>query len=131
MFELVIAIFVVATLATLGFSHYRGYRERALDAEAQTNLGAIIGAERDFRRQSASTFYISANHALLNANLAGVMLSTAANRPWNYLTRQNAANNVCCAQATRTVAPVRNWRLCTNGNQPVAGTCGAAAGNCP
>jgi prepilin-type N-terminal cleavage/methylation domain-containing protein len=128
--EMLITIAVIAVIGSLSFMHYKSFREKAYDGEAQTNLAMIIGAERDYRRQQG-TFLATGSEATLNANLAGVFLSTAGGRPWDYLTNRNGANSVCCAQATRTVAPVRRWRLCTNGNQPVAGTCGANAANCP
>jgi Tfp pilus assembly protein PilE len=128
-YELLITVIVVATLCALSLSHYSVQRERTLDGEAQTNLAIIIGAERDFRRQG-TLFLDSNNEAPLNTNLVGVLLPTA-NRQWAYSTTQDAANLVCCAQAERMPLPGRIWRLCTNGNQPVLGSCGASAVNCP
>lgn len=130
LYELIVTIIVIATLATLSMRHYGVQREKSFDTEAQTNLAMILAAERDYRRQLGA-YYVSGNEALLNSNLAGVLLPTAAvaNRPWNYLT--SAGVNICCAQATRTVAPVRTWRLCCNEREPILGTCGAGAVNCP
>jgi type II secretory pathway pseudopilin PulG len=128
-FELLISIIIIATLSALSLKHYGVQKERALDSQAQTSLVSIIAAERDFRRQGGS-FSISANEATLNADLAGVILPTA-NMEWDYFTTQNAANTICCAQAERMPLPGRTWRLCTSETEPVAGTCGMAAGNCP
>ena len=129
--ELIITIVIISILATLSVEYFRTNRERVLDGEAQTKLSMIIAAERDFRRQQG-IFRVSVSEADLNTNLAGVLLPTA-NMNWGYLTVQDAAAvpALCCAQATRTIAPVRTWRLCNSEQQPVLGTCGGNAANCP
>jgi len=118
-------------LSSLALSHYSVQRERALDSQAQTNLATIVATERDFRRQGGS-FFVSGDEADLNANLAGVVLPTT-NMKWDYLTTQDAAvpPSTCCAEAERMPLPGRTWRLCSNEVEPVSGTCGANAGNCP
>jgi prepilin-type N-terminal cleavage/methylation domain-containing protein len=126
--ELVVVLVILSVLATFSFVHYSAYQERSMDNEAEANLNLIIAAERVYRMEKG-TYYVSGSEANLNTNLR-LFLQTASMK-WDYLTVQNGAGLVCCAQATRTVAPVRTWRLCTNGNVPVSGTCGAAAGNCP
>ena len=126
--ELVIVIVIISVLTTLSISHYGVYRERVIDNEARGNLNMIIDAERTFRIERTA-FYIQTSEALLNTNLK--LFLPITNMQWDYSAVQNVAGNICCAQATRTLPPVRNWRLCTNGQQPVVGTCGANAGNCP
>ena len=57
--ELVIVIIIIGVLATLGLTHYFGYRERALDREAQSNLLLINAAERIARMESNDNFYVT------------------------------------------------------------------------
>ena len=128
--ELVIVIVIIGILTTLAISHYGVYRERVIDNEARGNLDMIISAQRTFRIER-NAFFISADEATLNTNLK--LFLPIANMQWDYSTVQNVAGDTCCAQVTRTLAPVRNWRLCTNGQQPVLDIngCGVNAGNCP
>ena len=129
-YELLITVIVIGILATFSIQHYSVEREKSLDAEAHTKLALLIQAEREYFRSQGS-FYASNDQGDLNFYLAQGLPSTAAaaNRPWTYSTEDDST--ICCAQATRTVAPVRNWRLCCNEQEPVAGTCGAGAANCP
>jgi prepilin-type N-terminal cleavage/methylation domain-containing protein len=124
--ELVVVLVIIGVLATLGIAPYNMYRENALDREAEGNLALIIAAEKVYRMERQA-FYIEASEALLNTNLR--LFLPVTNMNWDYFTTQSAAAlPVCCAQATRAG---RNWRLCTNGNEPVKGACGANAANCP
>jgi prepilin-type N-terminal cleavage/methylation domain-containing protein len=126
--ELVIVIMIVSILAALSYVHYSAYQEKSLDNEAEANLNMIIATERAYRMERGG-YYVSVVEDDLNDNLR-IFLPTV-NMKWDYATVQDLAGLVCCAEATRMVAPGRTFRLCTNGNTPVSGGCGFNAGNCP
>lgn len=116
---------IVSVLAALSYVHYSAYREKSLDNEAEGNLNMIIATERAFRMETGA-YFVSVVEDDLNDNLR--IFLPIVNMKWDYATTQDAAGLVCCAEATRLG---RTFRLCTNGNTPVSGGCGFAAGNCP
>jgi len=120
--ELVIVIIIIGVLATLGLTHYFGYRERALDREAQSNLLLINAAERIARMESNDNFYVTPAtqvpplpptnagiNTLLRMSLPVGTVANPAN--WNYTLTRSTVPNDFCAQATRNGSDGRSFHL--------------------
>lgn len=122
--ELIIVIVIVGILAILALTQYGSYKENTLDREAQANLRLVIAAQRIYRMEVGGYYPLAGgsvnNIANINTNLR-LLLSTAANRSWNYLTTSNVLPAASCAQSTRNGGDSRTFRIRNSEDNPVAG----------
>jgi hypothetical protein len=81
-----------------------------------------MAAEKIYRMEVGG-YYGSAVIANLNTYLK-LMLSTAADRKWNYQTQvdNTVVPAIACTQATRTDTGARTWRLRNTEDAPVSGS---------
>lgn len=122
--ELLIVVMIVGVLATLATVSYTGIKEETVDKEAKANLRLILAAQRIYRMEVGRYYPYDygtiSNIGDINTKLK-LLLSTAANRSWNYSVTSAAGD--CCGQATRTAGP-KNWRMLYSSEpDPVLGTC--------
>lgn len=118
--ELVIVIIIIGILATLGISQYYPARESALDREATANLKLIQAAERVYQMELSFYYPFSGTETdigIINTDLR-LLLPGGASRSWDYQVKDTG-----CVEATRTLAPTRNWRFAIGEDEPVSGTC--------
>lgn len=116
--EMLVVITVIGILATLSFTQYVSYRERALDSEAKSNLRLILAAERiRFNESDLSpaqyTIPTPTNDAAGINNILKLLIPTN-NPSWNYTITTYAVNTDFCAQASRNNPPAgyaRSWRI--------------------
>ena len=129
LFEVIIVLVIIGILASLGTVNYGPYKERTLDREAQANLKLILAAERIYRLETG-LFYasvITQTAAITNINNdLRLLLSSAANRSWDYITTATGAT-ACCAKATR-ITDSRTWRMRNTEDNPRND---AGNNNCP
>ena len=106
--EIIVTVIIIGILAALGLATYGGYKENALDKEAQVNLRLIIAAERIYRIE-AGAYGAAPDNTTLNDSFRLLLPMTSPN--WNYKATVGGASPTC-AQATRNSASnVRYWRM--------------------
>ena len=122
--EIIIVILIIGVLVTLAVTQYASYKETTLDKEAKANLKLIIAAEKIYKMET-SLYYASGTtqpDAITNINTnLRLLLSTADNRNWDYLTTATAGTS-CCAQSTRNGGDARTFRMRHSENDPVSGS---------
>lgn len=98
-------LIIIGVLATLGFSQYSVFQEKALDREAQANLLLILAGERIARLESNDNLYPGhgGNNTNSGINTLLKMSLPVTNAKWNYTLSNRNASATFCAQAAR------NW----------------------
>lgn len=108
--ELLVVVIIISTLAVIGVMHYGGFRQDALDREAQANLRLIQSAQSIFRVENPNAvpqYFSGNNNGLLNTGLR-LFLPNGPNHHWDYTSTGNG-----CADATMFTGGTipRTWRL--------------------
>lgn len=127
--ELIMVIVIIGILMTFAAPQYMVTKERALDREAQANLGLLQAAQRVYRMEhvcaatGAATYYpdcsgSTSNLTNINTNLR-VQLNPAN---WTY-TVFGGGSGTCTALRT-TGARIRTWTLTIGATTPTcSGSC--------
>ena len=115
--EAVIVIMIIGILATLGVSYLSATKEQAADKEAINNLILLSSAQKDYH-MDMGVYNNTSDHGVIRQELK-VMVSSNANRLWNYSAKTNG-----CVQARR-FGGTKTWSLTIDDadGKPGSGAC--------
>lgn len=123
LFETVVAILIIAIVATLAIPQYNKTKERIYDEQASADLKIIQMAEKGYHIDMGNYYPSDSSVSdipTINNNLK-LNLPASSSRNWNY-----TVTSTGCGQATRTKDDERTWCLAVDdaAGVPDSGTCG-------
>ena len=116
--ESLIALIIIAVLATIGIAQYTAHRESVLDKEAIANLKLIQSAERIYKME-AGIYIACTNTGQVNTRLR--LLLPSVTPRWNYKVDNIAGTpppHTFRGKAERTSGTVRYWCIDQNTDEP-------------
>jgi prepilin-type N-terminal cleavage/methylation domain-containing protein len=107
--ELIVVVLVAGILASFALPQFAVTKERALDKEAKSVLALVRAAEKIYKMEQGTYFPNGGiNNDPTQINIALKLSLPNPGTNW-LITLHNAGAGF--AEATRTVAPVRRWRI--------------------